>query len=72
MSIAQSSRARGSTRGGCGGGYEATSSTYDTDKLKRLRREYDEMDPQWRETFLAGLSRFERAVVQNRRIEIHE
>ena len=70
MSLSKSQRARGATRGGIGGGYERTNPDYDGDKLRRLRAEYDAMAPQWRPIFLDGLSRFERAVVENRRIEI--
>lgn len=65
------SRARGSNRGGTGGGYERTNPEYDGDKLRRLRAEYDAMEPQWRSIFLDGLSKYERAVVENRRMEIN-
>ena len=68
--LVKSSRARGSTRGGCGGGYEQTSETYDADKLRKLRGEYDRLWPRWRKAFLKGLSRYEQAVVTDRRIEI--
>ncbi len=70
MSLSKSQRARGATRGGCGGGYERTSDSYDSDKLRRLRAEYDAMAEQWRPIFLDGLSRYERLVVENRTIEI--
>jgi hypothetical protein len=72
VSIAQSSRARGATRGGCGGGYERTSPSYNADRLREMRQTYDALEPKWREVFLNGLSRFERAVVTDRRMEIRE
>lgn len=59
MSLAKSQRARGGNRGGCGGGYEATDPDYEDKKLKRLREDYLALAPEWRSTFLAGLSRFE-------------
>ena len=68
--IAKSSRARGSTRGGFGGGYERTSPTYESDKLRNLRRTYDAMEPKYRELFLGGLSRWEQKFVTNRRMEV--
>lgn len=63
MGIKQSSRARGANRGGIGGGYEATNPDYNSDKLRRLKAEYNAMDIRWRDTFLAGLSRFEQKFV---------
>lgn len=63
------SRARGGTRGGCGGGYEATSESYNADRLRKLRADYDAMEPQWRAVFLSGLSRWEANYVTDRRIE---
>lgn len=59
MSMAKSSRARGPNRGGCGGGYERTDPDYDDKRLARLKRDYAECPPEWREQFLAGLTRFE-------------
>jgi hypothetical protein len=70
MSMSKSSRARGSNRGGCGGGFERTNPDYDSEKLRRLRADYDALEPRWRDVFLAGLSRFEREMVLNRRREI--
>ncbi|MDE2020713.1 MAG: hypothetical protein KGJ13_10290 [Patescibacteria group bacterium] len=72
MSLVRSSRARGENRGGCSGGYEPTNPDYDRQKLLRLRREYDALDPRWRPTYLKGLSRFEREFVTNRRMEAPE
>lgn len=63
-------RARGANRGGCGGGYEQTNPDYERDKLRRLRQTYDELAPQFRDTFLEGLSRWEQKVVTDRRVEI--
>ena len=68
--MAKSSSARGGNRGGCGGGYEATNPEYDNDKLRKLRADYDALEPQWRGVFLAGLSKFEQKVVTDRRMEI--
>jgi hypothetical protein len=67
--IASSSRARGGNRGGIGGGYEATNPEYNSDKLRRLRADYDAMAPEWRQTFLDGLSPWERKFVTDRRME---
>ena len=65
-----SKSARGGNRGGCGGGYERTSDSYDYDRMRRLRADYDKLDPKWRETFLEGLSKWEQKAVVDRRIEI--
>ena len=58
-----SSRARGSNRGGCGGGYEPTDPDFDTKKLAKLKADFAACPEQWRATFLGGLSRFEAKVV---------
>lgn len=58
-----SSRARGSNRGGIGGGYEQTDVEYDSKKLAKLKADYAACPEQWRATFLGGLSRFEAKVV---------
>jgi len=68
--ISKAKSARGGNRGGCGGGYERTNPEYDNDKLRRLRADYDALAPEWRQTFLAGLSKFEQKVCTDRRIEI--
>ncbi len=64
--IQASSRARGSNRGGTGGGYEATDPDYAEKRLARLTAEFKALAPEWRGTFLAGLSRFEQGYVQRR------
>jgi hypothetical protein len=64
--VTKSQRARGSNRGGCGGGYEQTSDTYDSDRLREMRQAYLSLDPKWRGVMLQGLSRFEREVVAGR------
>ena len=69
MSVKQSSRARGPNRGGCGGGYERTDPDYDEKRLKQLRRDYLLLAPQWRRTFLDGLSRYEQDYVQGKVLE---
>ena len=56
-------RARGPNRGGVGGGYERTDPDYEAHKLQRNTAEYLALEPQWRATFLRGLSRFEREQV---------
>ena len=70
MSLSQPSRARGGNRGGIGGGYEATNSEYNGDKLRRLRADYDSLPVEHRQTFLDGLSRWEQKFVQDRRMEV--
>jgi hypothetical protein len=57
--IKASSRARGSNRGGCGGGFEITDPDYCEKKLAKLKADYLACPPEWRETFTKGLSRFE-------------
>ena len=68
--IAKSSRARGSNRGGTGGGYEQTSPDYESNRLRQLRETHDSLDPQYRKVFLAGLSRWEQKFVKDRRMEV--
>ena len=58
-----SSRARGSNRGGCGGGFEQTDPDFETKKLAKLKADYAACPEEWRETFIGGLSRFEAKVV---------
>lgn len=53
----QSSRARGGTRGGIGGGYELTDPDYEDKRIHRLKQDYMSLEPAWRERFLAGLPR---------------
>lgn len=64
--IRQSSRARGSNRGGVGGGYERTDPDYDQNRINRLRKEYDSLEGRWRETYLKGLSKSDAWHVVNR------
>lgn len=64
------SRARGSNRGGCGGGYEQTDPEYCANRLRELRQAYDTLEPRWRGVLLQGLSRYERNIVVDRRLEI--
>ena len=68
--IVNSSRARGGNRGGCGGGYEVTNPDYERNKLLQLRKTHDELDSQYRATFLAGLSKWEQRFVKDRRMEV--
>lgn len=64
-----SSRARGGNRGGTGGGFERTSETYNADHLRKLRADYYALPSAWRQTFLNGLSRWERKYVVDRNME---
>ncbi len=61
--MSSTQRARGSNRGGCGGGFEPTNPDYDAQKLQRLRADYLATDPQWQPTFLSGLSKYEQKFV---------
>jgi hypothetical protein len=63
--INSSSRARGSNRGGVGGGYERTDPDWDSTRIKRLREEYNSLDVRWRKTYLKGLSKSDRIAVLN-------
>jgi hypothetical protein len=72
MSMGNSSRARGSNRGGTGGGYERTEMDYYLKKIQRLRAEYDALAPEWRQIFLDGLPRLDAALVRDRTREIPE
>lgn len=56
MKMCGTGRARGSNRGGTGGGYERTDPDYEHNRLRRLRTEYLSLEPKWRATFLRGLS----------------
>jgi hypothetical protein len=63
MSIIKQKRAFSPNRGGsagCGGGYEPTDPDYNDTRLAKLKADYDACPTEWKETFLDGLSRFER------------
>lgn len=62
----QSSRARGANRGGTGGGYEQTDPDWEIKRVRRLRAEYDSLTPDWRATYLRGLSESDKRAVLNR------
>lgn len=64
--IKGSSRARGSNRGGVGGGYERTNPDYETDRIRRLRAEYDSLDRRWKDTYIQGLSKSDAWFILNR------
>ena len=64
--IKQSSRARGSNRGGVGGGYEPLDPDFDIKRIQRLRAEYDSLDGRWRDTYIKGLNRSDAWYVLNR------
>lgn len=64
--LKQSSRARGSNRGGCGGGYERTDDLYAEHKLARMKRELLSLESDYHRTlYLDGLNRYERKVLTN-------
>jgi hypothetical protein len=67
MKIPRSHRARGSNRGGCGGGYEITDPDFESKKLAKLRQDYLACPPEWRERFAKGLSKFELNFVTSNR-----
>lgn len=66
--IPKSSRARGSTRGGCGGGggYERTDPDYEFKRIADIRKIYDGLDIVWREKFLIGLPYRDRYLILHR------
>lgn len=59
----EKSRRASTPNGGMGGGYELTDPDYDAKKLARMRREYRELEPKWRQTYLNGLTEYERKLV---------
>ena len=61
-----SRRARGGNRGGIGGGYEHTDPDWDIKRIQRLRIEYDSLEPEWRSTYMKGLSEADRWAIRNR------
>lgn len=66
MSMKQSSRARGPTRGGIGGGYELLDPDFAVKRIQRLRAEYDSLSGAWQATYLKGLSRADQWAVTHR------
>jgi hypothetical protein len=66
MSMINSSRARGSNRGGCGGGYEQTDPDYHRKRIARMRKELAELAPEWKSWYLEGLTRGDRAAVERK------
>lgn len=66
MRVNRSARARGGNRGGCGGGYEQTDPDWALKRLRRLRAEYDALEPYWKEVFLGGLNKADQYAVLNR------
>lgn len=69
MKVSHGTRARGGNRGGTGGGYEQTDPDWDCKRIARLRAEYDSLEPGWRETYLGGLTKADKAAVLNREIK---
>lgn len=65
-SVKASQRARGSNRGGVGGGYEATDPDWESKRIRRLRAEYDSLEGHWKDSYLKGLSRADARGVLNR------
>ena len=66
MSMQKSSRARGSNRGGCGGGYERLDPDFDKVRINRMRQEHDDLPYAWRSTYLKGLSKADQWAVTHR------
>lgn len=64
--IGSSQRARGGNRGGVGFGVEQTDPDWDIKRIRRMRAEYDSLEPRWRETYLKGLSKLDAHAVTNR------
>ncbi len=63
MKVNQSSRARGSNRGGCGGGYEPTDADYADKRDAEAVRTYFSLPPAHRTTFYTGLPKRQRRLV---------
>jgi len=56
MRMTGSSRARGSNRGGCGGGgYERTDPDFEVKRVQRIHADYLALDGLWREQFIRSL-----------------
>jgi hypothetical protein len=55
MRVTSSSRARGSNRGGCGGGYERTDPDFEQKRIARIHADYLALGQMWRETFVRSL-----------------
>jgi len=56
MKLTSSSRARGSNRGGCGGGgYERLDPDFDVKRIQRIQADYLALEGLWRESFLKSL-----------------
>ena len=63
MKVKSSQRARGSNRGGCGGGYERTDPDYQNHRLAKMRQEYLSLPSNWKEQYLGGLGKFDKAIL---------
>ena len=66
MSIGKPSRARGSSRGGCGGGYEPLDPDFDIKRMQRMRTEYDSLDDHWKHEYLNTLSKSDQYHITHR------
>ena len=66
MSLHKSQRARGSNRGGCGGGYEHLDPDHEEHRIRRMRQEYESLDPRWRAVYLEGLNKADKNAVTKR------
>jgi len=57
MRLKESSRARGSTRGGCGGGggYERLDPDFEIKRIKHIHSDYLALDKMWQEQFVRSL-----------------
>lgn len=64
MTFEKSRRARGSNRGGTGGGYEPTDPDWEHKRLARMKAEYNSLDKRWQKVYLDGLCRADRARIE--------
>ena len=71
FNVLRSSRARGSNRGGTGGGYEQTDPDWAEKRLRRLRQEYESLEPYWQERYLKGLPLADRVALTRKETQKH-
>lgn len=61
--MTRSSRARGANRGGAGGGYERLDPDWEHKRVARMKAEYASLDAHWKQWYLKGLSRADKAAL---------
>lgn len=65
MRIKKSARARGSSRGGCGGGcWERLDPDFDIHRLQKMKEELKSLPSKWQKEYLSGLGRYDRNVLE--------